>query len=257
MRSGSGKGLPETAIGGIVSARIPCIIQSIFMAKIHTKQAAEAILCELPSVLGAYVREDINGHPREVHVLIGPGPDARLLAIDLRDLLEERLGIPVDQRVISIAQLAETHFLDQARSGNSDPAESVPRGRLRFDAVETQTREGMVVVRVRLARGEMVITGECSEVEVPQARLRGAAVATLNAAATAMGERIRLQLENLAIIRAFGREYALVTVLASAPRLGRRPLPLFGAQPIEDMGEQAAVFATLKAINRVIGLPDA
>src|SRR5690606_938810 len=68
-----------------------------FMAKIHTKARAEAILRELPSVLGAFVREDVNGHPREVHLLIAPGPEPRLLARDIRDLLEERLGVFVDQ----------------------------------------------------------------------------------------------------------------------------------------------------------------
>jgi len=77
------------------------------MKKVHTKEAAEAILRELPSVRGAFVREDVYGHPREIHVLVGPGPEPRLLARDIRDLLEERLGVPVDQRVISIAQLSE------------------------------------------------------------------------------------------------------------------------------------------------------
>lgn len=77
------------------------------MKKAHTKEAAEAILRELPSVRGAFVREDVYGHPREVHVLVGPGPEPRLLARDIRELLEERLGVPVDQRVISIAQLSD------------------------------------------------------------------------------------------------------------------------------------------------------
>jgi hypothetical protein len=222
------------------------------MAKIHTRQAAEAALRELPSVLGAYVREDINGHPREVHVLIGPGPDARFLAIDIREMLEERLGVPVDQRVISIAQLAETEFLDQVRTPEAAPARQAA-SRLRFDALETETRDGMVIVRVRLSRGDQVVTGECTEVEVPQARLRGAAVATLNAVSAGSGERFRLQLENVSLVRSFGREYAMVVVLASAAELGRRPLSLFGAHPIEDAPEQGAALAVLKAINRVIG----
>ena len=36
----------------------------------HTKAEAEAVLRELPSVLGAFVREDVYGHPREVHLLV-------------------------------------------------------------------------------------------------------------------------------------------------------------------------------------------
>ena len=57
------------------------------MERIHTKEAAEAVLRELPSVLGAFVREDVNGHPREVHLLVSPGPNVKLLAQDVRDLL--------------------------------------------------------------------------------------------------------------------------------------------------------------------------
>src|SRR5512135_3185888 len=75
------------------------------MDKIRTKEAAEATLRELPSVIGAFVREDIYGHPREVHLLVKPGPNVRHLARDVRDLLEERLQVPVDQRIISIAQV--------------------------------------------------------------------------------------------------------------------------------------------------------
>ncbi len=70
-----------------------------------TKARAEAILRELPSVVDAFVREDVYGDPREVHLLIRPGPEPRDLATDVRELLEERLGVPVDQRIISIAQL--------------------------------------------------------------------------------------------------------------------------------------------------------
>jgi AraC-like DNA-binding protein len=82
--------------------------------KVHTKEAAEALLRELPSVLGAFVREDINGHPREIHLLVGPGPSVKLLAQDVRDLLEERLEVPIDHRIISIAQLAAVVSLSQA-----------------------------------------------------------------------------------------------------------------------------------------------
>ncbi|MFW6330907.1 MAG: hypothetical protein ACOC3J_04205, partial [Gemmatimonadota bacterium] len=76
------------------------------MKRISSKATAEAALREIPSVLGAYVSEDADGHPREVHLLVRSGPDPAGLARDIRGLLEERLGIPIDQRVISIAQLA-------------------------------------------------------------------------------------------------------------------------------------------------------
>lgn len=72
-----------------------------------TKAAAESILRELPSVMGTFVKEDVHGNPREIHLLIRPGPSPRDLSRDIQGLLEERLGIAIDRRVISIAQVAE------------------------------------------------------------------------------------------------------------------------------------------------------
>lgn len=112
------------------------------MKKIRTKDAAESVLRELPSVLGVRVREDVNGHPREVHVLVGSGPNVRDLALDIRELLEERLGIPVDQRVISIAQIAPGASFgagaEPAREAGPDEAET---GGLGGDPAEGGTPE--------------------------------------------------------------------------------------------------------------------
>jgi hypothetical protein len=43
-------------------------------------------------------------------------------------------------------------------------------------------------------------------------------------------------------------------VLGLSNRMGRRPLPLVGAHPIEIDVESAAAFAALKAVNRVLSL---
>ncbi len=231
------------------------------MARTNTKEAAEALLHELPSVVGAFVREDINGHPREVHLLIAPGPNPRHLARDVRDLLEERLGVPIDQRVISIAQLAiSPEDLDLDAPERRKPASTTPAApapvsepRLRFEALETQTRESTVVVRVRLRLDDHTVTGEGVEVDVGAARLRACAAAALQAASLATEQRVRLQLDSVTPVRAFGREYVLVTVLASAAHLGRKPVTLAGAQPIEDEPDHAAALAALMAVNRVLG----
>lgn len=229
------------------------------MAKTHTKEAAEALLRELPSVVGAFVREDINGHPREVHILIGPGPNPRHLARDIRDLLQEKLSVNVDQRVISIAQLtisADDLAADLGEIGVYGGGPSQPAGepRLRFEALETQTREGMIIVRVRLQIGDRLVTGEGCEVDVALARLRAAAGAALSAAAQACDQTMRFQLDSAAPVRAFGRDYVVVTVLASSTLLGRKPLPLVAAQPADDDADHAAALAALMAVNRVIGV---
>jgi len=256
------------------------------MAKGEIKAAAEAALRELPSVVGAFVREDVYGHPREIHLLIRPGPDPRYLAHDVRDLLEERLGIPVDQRVISIAQLAapEPHApgdtdsstaesaadtAGEADFGEASPgaeAEAAPPAepfaerprdpdpRLRFLGVETQARDARVLVRTRLLSGGQELYGEAVELEAANGRARAGAAAALNAISGAADLQGRFELENASVLRVEDRDYVLVSALATSPYLGRRPLALAGAHPVEVDVESAAALAALKAVNRVVAL---
>lgn len=66
---------------------------------------------------------------------------------------------------------------------------------------------------------------------------------------------MNLELDTASTVSALGEEYAIVTVHAVSPLLGRRPLELAGAHPIGSVGEEtAAVLATLQASNRVLAL---
>jgi hypothetical protein len=62
------------------------------------------------------------------------------------------------------------------------------------------------------------------------------------------------ELDFASIVQALDGDYVLVSVLGISDRIGRRPLPLVGAHPIESDVESAAAFAALKAINRVLAL---
>lgn len=223
------------------------------MERIHTKETAEALLRELPSVLGAFVREDITGYPREIHLLVAPGPSVKLLAQDIRELLEEKLQIEIDHRVISIAQLAQ-----DVSDFNAEPdLESLTDGapaerRLRFVGVVSEVRDQRIRVRVQLETNEGIHEGEAVEVNLGNGRLRAAATATLRAATAATPMDLRIELESVSVVKAFDREYVLVCVLAGAEALGRKLLPLVGAQPIEQDAETAGSLATLKAINRTL-----
>lgn len=230
------------------------------MKKTSTKATAEAVLRELPSVLGASVREDVFGHPREVHLLISPGPDPKHLARDVRELLQERLGVPIDQRVISIAQVADQPARPVPEAtvpgevvqhrGSADDRSGDPR--LIYRGIESVAKEGRVEVRIRLSWRDQEFTGTGIEVDGGQGRIRAAAAATLRAATLACDEKIRFDLEAATLTRAFGADYVLITAIAASPLIGRRPISLVGAQPVEIDAETAATFATLQAINRVV-----
>jgi hypothetical protein len=251
------------------------------MEKPGTKEAAESVLRELPSVVGAFVREDAYGNPREIHLLIKAGPKVAGFARDVKDLLEERLGVPIDQRVISIAQLAgETVGMGglQVTAQPPEPAAAEPGAlppqpagsafeteeepvqeaavRLRFLGADHEELEGRVVVRVRLEWEGREYVGEAVELAAGSGRVRAGATAALRAASAACAGRARIELEAASLVRAMGREYALISALASTPALGRQPLLLSGAKPLDELEplETAAALAALKAANRVIGL---
>jgi hypothetical protein len=237
------------------------------------KDAAEAVLRELPSVIGAYVREDVHGHPREVHLLVRSGPNPRMLAYDIRDLLEERLGVPVDQRIISIAQLAEGRRpgpllagiagFEPLQNAPTSPQQDVPtpvveppptEPRLRFTGIATDAMDNRVQVRVSLALDDQPCNGSAVGLDTAPARLRAAASATLQAVNGTCVGRARFEVEQATTVDAFGRAYVIVSVLASSPWLGRRPVSLVGAQPVELDAESGAALATLKAVNRILSL---
>lgn len=240
------------------------------MKRISTKSTAEAVLRELPSVMGAYVSEDLEGHPREIHLLIGDGPDPGSLARDIRGLLEERLGIPIDQRVISIAQLAEStsDAIPQAgteqrqrapeASNEEVAAEEVAAlspSRPVFAGIQSTTTAGHATVGVRLQWESITSTGTAEAVDTQPGRARAAATATLRSASDApWNDGLGLELDFASIVQALDGEYVLVSVLAVSPRLGRRPLSLVGAHPVDSDIESATALATLKAINRVLAL---
>jgi hypothetical protein len=222
------------------------------MERIHTKEAAESVLRELPSVLGAFVREDVNGHPREVHLLVSPGPNVKLLAQDVRELLEERLGVPVDQRVISIAQLAE-ELSDFGDASIEDLTEPVPpEDRTRFVGVEATIRNQRVYVTTRLQHGEDFFDGEAVEMDAGAGRARAAVAATIKAVSRVGRDQLRLEIDAVSMIRAFDRDYVIVSIISGAPRFARGIVNLTGAQPVEHDVESAAALATLKAVNRLL-----
>lgn len=244
------------------------------MAREGTKEAAEAVLRELPSVIGAFVREDVHGHPREVHLLVRAGPNPRHLAYDVRDLLEERLGIPVDQRVISIAQLApgrQPGPMLSRKAGlepapalpvepeprpepEAEPEPTPPEARVRFASIAISAMDKRVRIRVALDLAEKEYAAEEWGLDSAPARLRTAAAATLQAVdATCVG-RARFEVEHVSLVHAFERDYVLVTAMVSSPFLGRKPIPLVGAQPVEMDAESAAALAALKAVNRTLSL---
>lgn len=220
------------------------------------KTAAETALREMPYVVGAFVQPDAFGHPREIHLLIRPGPKPRAFAQEVRTLLETRLRIPIDQRIISIAQLADEGApepaTDPAPVPAAEPAPVPAPPRVLLENVETRVRGGRVTVGVELRFDDAPLMGEATEFEAEEGRARAGARATLDALNTRIEGRGRFGLEFAATVEALDQRYVLVSAVASGAALGRRPVALAGAHPADEPEETAAVLAALKATNRAL-----
>jgi hypothetical protein len=227
------------------------------MAETGIKETAESVLRELPGVVGAFVHPDAFGHPREIHLLIKPGPAPRDFAVHVKSVLESRLRIPIDQRIVSIAQLAADKGGtaaagdDRSRESSSRVDPQTPRFQLR--GLESEVAGSHVTVRIRLAHNGHDMSGEATELESGDGRARAAAVATLKALNTISSENARFGLDFAVQVLAVGQPYVLVAVAVTSPQLGRRGLQLTGAHPLEDDLETAAALAVLKATNRLLG----
>lgn len=205
-------------------------------------------------MVGAFVREDAYGQPREIHLLVHPGPEPRHFARDVKGLLEERLGIPIDQRIISIAQLARDPgapepegVVERESAGTAESAQ-----RLRFLGSRTRISGGRVSVHVMLESSVERFEGEAEELESGGGRARAGAGAALAAATAACRGRARIDLVSATVVRAAGRPYVVVSATASSPSFGRRPLNLAGAHGLNDEPEVSGALAALKSANRVL-----
>jgi hypothetical protein len=125
---------------------------------------------------------------------------------------------------------------------------------VRFASISIEAMDNRVRARVCLDFDGEERCGESLGLDTEPARLRAAAAATLMAVDSTCVGRSRFEVEHVTVKTAFGREYVLVSVLASSPYLGRRPIPLAGAHPVEMDAESAAALAALKAVNRTLSL---
>ncbi len=222
------------------------------------KETAESVLREMPGVVGAFVQPDAFGHPREIHLLIKPGPRPREFAQHVKGVLESRLRVPIDQRIISIAQLADekTDGAEAAPAPAADrpppPRMDLPFTRVRLTAVESEVVASRVTVRVHLLHEGRTIQGLATEFEAGDGRARAAALATLQAVNQISGEQARFGLEFATVVEAVGERYALTSVVVTSPHLGRRSLSLAGAHSQDEDIQTASALAVLKASNRVL-----
>lgn len=214
---------------------------------------AQRLLAALGGIVSARAVADENGRLAEIHVLASPEFHPKQIVRNIESALSAGLGVVVDRRIISVAQLrsdADTPFAAPRPKAAADKRLADPRQPRRvvyvqYDAKASAPMDSLC--RVVLMRGEEQLSGTASGVNTSQGRADAAARAVLNALQSGGGMK-GLGLEGTALIQAHGKTYVLVSARAVS---GRHSRMLTGIATLNRSPEEAAIFAALQATNRL------
>lgn len=189
----------------------------------------------------------------EIHILSDGERPPKQIVRDVRSALMAAHRVDVDYRKISIVQRRQ----DPPSDGTSNiielvvgPEVAAPPPRIRFGGVTVAQNALRCSVQVELALWEREIMGEA---EGPVGRLqvpRLIAEATLRGLERLIADDYRLALGHLEIVNLGGDTIVLVCVKFIG---GRRQQSLSGSCIVDHDLQQAVVYASLAALNRILG----
>ncbi|HEU5209031.1 MAG TPA: hypothetical protein VFU06_06430 [Longimicrobiales bacterium] len=227
-----------------------------------TEQEVERLLCALEGIASARISADGYGRITAVHILAEAGFHPKQVVRNIESALSAGLGVTIDRRVVSVAQLQDgaeppAGAATPAATANGNGAVSAvpeaPRGRLVFMSYDARTQPNSeTLCRVTVRQHKEEFTGSATGSSTPLGRAQVAARA-LFSAITEGREQDNFVLDDVAIVSSLGRSFVLV---AAHGRDGRELLPLTGVAQVTRGPEEAAILAGLQAVNRWNGLDD-
>ncbi len=213
---------------------------------------AQRLLTALGGIVSARAVADESGRLAEIHILASPEFHPKQIVRNIESALSAGLGIFVDRRIISVAQLrsdAATPFLPKPKPPAAKRAPETRQLRrvvyVQYDAKASAPLDSHC--RVILMRGEDQLTGTATGVNTAQGRADAAARAVLNALQSGGGMK-GVGLEGTALVHAHGKTYVLVSARVMS---GRHSRTLTGIATLNRSPEEAAIFAALQATNRI------
>ena len=213
-----------------------------------TPEKIESVLLTLPEVRAAKVALDRNGAITEIHLVAPDSVNAKATVRNVESLLKAALGLDVDHRVISVAQVR----MDGATGGGGElPATSRGPARVRFlEVTFTNDAPFKVKAEVFLDWGGEAFSGTAIDTSTARSRPRLAARAACDALESFLERNVGLALEHFQILETPVGSVAVVCLR----NVGRenRQRTLVGSALIEEDPAQAAVLAVLDAVNRLV-----
>ena len=197
----------------------------------------EYFLNSIKSVISSKVISDSNNEVCEIHVLSDNSRHSKQIARDIRTSLLSKFNVDVDYKIISVAQI------DKNLSYNSD-------FRLLYEGYTNETTSDRIKIKTKLSWDDKEFFGEAEGIKSEKQSLVVAAKSTLEAIKLAINFDCFI-VEDIQYAKITGEDALLVAI--TQVNNGKEDI-LVGASIIENNKIDAAIKATLNAINRKICL---
>lgn len=212
---------------------------------------AESLILSLRDVRGVDIA--VSGDELlEINILASGDRSPKQIARDVRSALRAELKLDVDHRKISVAQRRDDIADPESAVLDLVPAleDAASDRRLRFLGLNLTLSPHRAVARVELGLGDQEALGEAEGPGNQEETARLIARATLEAVALFVPEDSAFSLADIRLIETAG--VTIVVVHLNYQR-GRQLQPLSGSCVAGRDLQTSVVFATLAALNRVLG----
>lgn len=197
----------------------------------------EYFLNSIKSVISSKVIINSNNEICEIHVLSDNSRHSKQIARDIRTALLSKFNTDVDYKIISVAQI------DRNISFNTD-------FRLLYEGYTNETTPDRIKIKTKLSWDNKEFFGEAEGIKSEKQSLVVAAKSTLDAIKQAIAFDCFI-VEDIQYARITGEDAVLVAITQIYN--GKEDI-FVGASVVENNKIDAAIKATLNAINRKICL---
>jgi len=233
---------------------------------------AQELVGRIRGVSSCQISTDDSGEITEVHVVAMSDKAPKLIARDVESCLKAEMGLDVDHRRIGVVLFDDAPetpprleddmrpYLDKKSHGLADERENVVElpveeyaSRFIFRSVNVYLSEHTTRAEVELAREQGTAFGSAQTESSNSSSLEVIAEATVQAVSENLDEKMRLCLRR---VQRVALDDAVAFVVLVDLLTGRDQKCLVGAAVVSGNENQTVVFATLDAVNRVLGKLD-
>jgi hypothetical protein len=222
-------------------------------------ERAEALVSRIQGISSCRISTDELGGVTEIHVVASTQKPAKLVARDVESCLKAMLGMEVDHRKIGVVVIDEA----QSRKTATESSDRIPEAeklaefpveefpsRFEFRSVNLFISHESVQAEVELVKDNLEVLGNAASANLSVSPLRVVAEAALKAVGELLEDPNRLGLADVREIKLGGDPAIVVKVDLIRNREVKH---LAGCSFFSGNINQTVVFATLDAVNRVLG----